>query len=177
MYIIYESVASNDPRVVPEIEYVGSVWHYTIAYIAPANEEDVFTKWLKPSVVSQDVAKAYKLVGATNGEISLRVAIDLNGDGIIDEIEQASAQGEKIPYFLTEADDQNTCELLKTVMKNYIDKNSTDSAVTTRLYEIIDSAENLDQTHMVMATYFDFDVASTAGKEKIKEVEVPWSTL
>jgi hypothetical protein len=177
MYITYESVASNDPRVVPEIKFIGTFWHYTISYIDPVDESEVFIKWLKPTVLSQDVAKSYKFVGATDGEISLRTAVDLNGDGIIDAIETASAQGTKIPYFLTEDDEKNTCDLMKSVMKNYIDKNSTDTAVTTRLYEIIDAASNLTETQMVMATYFDFDVASTAGKEKIKEVEVPWSTV
>lgn len=179
MYIIYETVAGNDPRIVPEIEFVASIWHYTISYIKPENESEVFTKWLQPTEISENVAKAYKFVGAVNGEISLRVPVDLNGDGVIDAIEIASAQLQKIPYFLTAEDDQNTRELLSAVMKNYIKKHITQMLAmhVTRLHELIDSAKDLNEMQMIMATYFDFDVASTAGKEKVKEFEVPWSTL
>ena len=38
MYIIYESIASNDPRRDNRIQMVASEWHYTIGYIAPADE-------------------------------------------------------------------------------------------------------------------------------------------
>lgn len=177
MYIIYETVAGDDPRVTPEIEFVGSVWHYTISYISPENESEVFLKWLKPTEISEAVAKAYKFVASHEGEVNLKVPVDLNGDGFIDEIELATSQSEKIPYFLTADDDKNTSDLLKAIMKNHIDKHLEDAATKTRLLEIIDAAQTLLDTQIVMATYFDFDVAATANMTLVKEVEVPWSTL
>lgn len=174
MYIIFETVASNDPRITSQIKYVASLWHYMICRIDPQDEADTYTGWLKPEVVSEDIAKAYKFVGAVDGEISLRVAVDLNGDGVIDEIEHASAQGEKIPYFLTAADDANGAALLKTMMKNFVKNHSDSDELTTNLNAKIEACQNLEETHMLMATYFDFDVASTAGKPKVKEFDVPW---
>jgi hypothetical protein len=177
MYIVFETVASNDPRITREIKYHASVWHYTICRIDSEDEASAYTGWLKPEVISVDVAKSYKFIGAVNGEISLRVAVDLNGDGVIDEIESASDQLEKIPYFLTPADDANCTELLKVMMKNYVKNHSDNAELTTNLTAKIEACQNLTETQMLMATYFDFDVASTAGQPKVKEFEVPWDDL
>ena len=122
------------------------------------------------------MAKSYKFIGAVNGEISLRVAVDLNGDGLIDEIEAASAQaGEKIPYFLTPEDDANCTELLKTLMKNFLKNHNSDPEVASQLTAKINACQNLEETQMLMATYYDFDVASTAGKDKTREIQVTWN--
>lgn len=174
MFIMFETVASNDPRITSELKYFASPWHYTICRIDDADADKVYTGWLKPEIISEAVAKSHKFIGAANGEISLRVAVDLNNDGYIDEIEQASSQAEKISYFLTSEDDANCSELLKAMMRNYVKNHSNSEELTTQLTAKINNCQNLQETQMLMATYFDFDVASTAGKEKIKEFDVPW---
>lgn len=177
MYITYETVAGNDPRIVPELLYVASFWHYTIAYIAPENEAEVYTKWLKPVEIPEAVAKSHKFAGALNGEISLRVAVDLNGDGYIDDIEMASEQTEKIAYFLTDEDNANVVAFLKAVGKNYVQNHSKIPATIEGVSALLDACTTLEETQMVMATYFDFDVAYTHGKEKVQAFEVDWDSL
>lgn len=174
MYITYETVASNDPRITTEIKYVGSFWHYTIAFIDPAVEDEVYTKWLKPVVVSEAVAKSFKFVGALEGEISLRVPVDLNGDGYIDEIEMASEQTEKIAYFLTDDDKANTIALIRAVGKNYLENHSKNQDTIAALSAQLDACTTLEDIQMLMATYFDFDVAYTAGKTKTRTLDVDW---
>lgn len=175
MYIIYESVAGNDPRVTEEFKIIDQFWHYTIAYIAPEDESEVFTKWLKPVEVTEAVAKSYKFADAHEGELSLRRPVDANGDGYIDEIEAASDQTEKYIHTVSASEEANCVALLKAIMTNYLQNhNEGDTDLVTNLQAKIDAVSTLTEAQMLMATYYDFDCLSTAGKDKTKEFDVPW---
>ena len=173
---MFETIASNDPRLTPEISFVGKFWHYTIAYIDPEVESSVVTSWLRGTVISEDVAKADKFTAAYEGELSVMA----NSDGTIAEMITPTSYGDKFykkaAYFLTDEDKENAVTCMKEAMRLFTRDHTTDTEKQTRLNELIDAipASDLEEAQMFMATYFDFDTAYTQGRPRSPEFTVNW---
>jgi len=170
MYITFETIPGNDPRLDPKMEFVGSFWHYTIAYIPPQDEEEVYTKWLKGAVISEGAAKAHKFTNALDREISIRVSAT-NAD----EVVHASGDTpEKILYVMNDQEVNDTRDLYKAIMQNYLDNHCTDENHKERLSKKISEVATLEEAQMLMASYYDFDVAYTIHRPKNKEFIINW---
>ena len=64
-YIMFETVPSNDPRLVPEIKVIGSDWHFSFAQVLGTPVID----WLKPTTITEDMYHARHFTNALNGEV------------------------------------------------------------------------------------------------------------
>ena len=167
MYIIFEAIASNDPRVDARIETIATTWHHTIAYIAPEHDGDVRIDWLKATQITRDVAYAHHFTNALEGEISIMRNIADAAD-IIQPTSFGDNNYEKINYKLTSVDELNAVALLKTLMLNYAEMHLTEDTGLIQLRVNVPTLSTLKDTQMFMATYFEWDCAYTANKEKRK---------
>ena len=184
MYIVYETIASNDPRVDPRIKVIGKFWHYDIAYVAPEDEADTRVDWLKGAVVTEKVAFANKFAGAVDGEVTLLNKDFKSYDEIVFATNASQMDAENYVrqvYFLKDEDLKNArdfiAECLKLQVKNYItpDTMKNPPGTDTRLYEVIANATTLNQIQMVMKSYFACDVnLYTTTRPKNNTFDVNW---
>ena len=177
MYIIFETLSSNDPRLDPRMQNFSKFWHHSIAYINPADESNVIVSWLKHEVISEDVAKAAIFTTAYQGEI----AVLANEDGTVANNMLTPTSGgdgfyKKAPYFLTEDDKRNAIKCMQASMRLFTEQHSTDTEKNASLLALINQLDpvDLDDAQMFMATYFDFDTAYTNGKSKSPEFQMNW---
>lgn len=177
MYIIFETLASTDPRLDAKMQTFSKFWHHTIAYISPEDEGSVILSWLKHEVISEDVAKSAIFATAYNGEI----AVLANEDGTIANNMLTPTSGgdgfyKKAPYFLTETDKRNAILCMQSTMRLFTEQHSQDTEKNANLINLINQLDpvDLDDAQMFMASYFDFDTAYTNGKTKSPEFEMNW---
>lgn len=177
MFIIFETVASNDPRLDAKIQSIGKFWHYVIGYVAPEDESSVVTAWLKGEEITEAVAKAALFCSAYNGELSVLA----NEDGTIANNTITPTSGgdgfwKKAAYFLTESDKQNAIACMQAAMRLFTRDHLGNKEVEEQLLEQINGLDpnDLDNAQMFMATYFDYDTAYTNGKPKPRLFPVTW---
>ena len=185
MYIIFETVASNDPRLDPRMNVFGKFWHYSVAYIAEEHESSVVTSWLNGEVVTKKVAQSDKFCTACNGELSV-VRADF---GTYDELTSPTSFGDnnyrKQTYFLNEDNIASTTEFLKAVMRLQIQNhlkesdnpdNASNPTGTARKLKIkVEQVTNVNEAQELMSNYFDLGFAYTEGMPRTPEFPVIWS--
>lgn len=173
---MFETIASNDPRLDPKISFVGKFWHHTIAYIKPEDESSVNTSWLNGTVISEEVANADKFCSSYEGELSVMA----NEDGTIASMITPTSYGDqfykKAAYFLTQEDKANAVICMQEAMRLFTRDHARDPSIQEQLYAHIDSLDphDLDAAQLFMATYFEFDTAYTEGRPKYPDFEVDW---
>jgi len=116
MYILHETVASNDPRLDPRIKTKTNVWHYTISELNP--NEGIITSWLNPVEVTEEELVASKFTNVMDNMVPILV----NTANRVDMVEPTSFGDptyEKIMYTLTATDKSNLVSLMKKMM-NYM---------------------------------------------------------
>lgn len=181
MFIIYETIASNDPRYDPKIKNIGSFWNYTIARVDPADEATTRVDWLKGEIVSEQVALANKLASSVNGELTV---VNANFTSY-DELSFPSSGGDnnyvKQTYFLTDVDKTNAKNFLAVMLKNYVKhhlvcdgvKNPVDTA--QRLYEEIDNTLSLNDMQILARNYFEAEFSAyVVNRPKTPKFPVNW---
>ena len=165
MYIIYESIASNDPRRDSRIQMIASEWHYTIGYIAPADEGAVNTEWLKATTITEGMANAHNFTNALDGEVPIMRNVS-NPRDIVQPTSFGDSNYEKINYTLTSTDELNTVGLLKAIMLNFAEHHFTEETGLVQIKAQVPGLQTLKDTQMYMATYFEWECAYTANKDK-----------
>jgi len=165
MYIIYESVPADDPRLDPRIEYVGSEWHYTIAHINDLHRGDIILNWLNYAELTEDQAHSHQFTNAVNGEISVMQNKN-NPKDLVQPTSFGDNDYEKVQYKLSSVDESNTVALLKKIMLLHAEKHFTEETGLTQIRAEVPSLRSLKETQMYMATYFEWECAYTHGKEK-----------
>jgi len=121
MYIIYESIRSDDPCLEHVTRY-GDNWMYTVGYIAPEDQNKVDLNCFNAVILTDEVAKASRFSAvnmiAYDGHIKFRLmdggANDLFPNHSLDNPDADPSK--KTLYKLTETDIANTVEFLKTMM-------------------------------------------------------------
>lgn len=175
MYIMYESIAGNDPRLNSKIKEIGKFWHVTISYIAPEDEADVITGWLNGEVVEEAVAKADKFTNAYERELSVMTLASAPEDLIV-ATSGGNAFYKKEAYFLTDDDAKNAIACMKVGMRVFTKNHCKDEDIKTQLLAKIEQVGeyDLEAAQLFMATYFDFETAYTQGKYRVPEFTVNW---
>ena len=165
MYIIYETLASNDPRVDKRIEIIGTEWHYTIGYIPPEHEGQVRVEWLNATVINEGMAHAHHFTNALDGEVPIMRNVS-NPKDIVQPTSFGDSNYEKIQYRLTSTDELNAVGLLKAMMLNFAEHHLDENTGLVQIKAQVPGLQTLKDTQMYMATYFEWECAYTANKEK-----------
>lgn len=171
IYIIHETIASNDPRWMKGMERIGDFWNYTVT-TAP---DGTYIDWLNGKVVSEKIAKSYKFVTAANGEIPVAKQTNIYEQIVQDTGDTHTAEGPKFYYDLTAQDTNNGIEFLKSVMelhiKNHLDPNNGYIPTLTKMANEITS---LDQGQRLMYDYFDCNFPTTNLSARKPTFKVDW---
>jgi len=175
MYIVYEAISNSDPRFDPKIQEIGKFWHYTVAYIAPADESSVITSWLKGEEVSEAVAKANKFACASHGELTVVNKLATKYEDIISPTSYSNNNYKKDIYFLTPQNKTDSVTFIKVVMKQYANAKAPED-VAAKLVGKIEAldANDLDAAQYFMYCYFPWSIYATEGLPRPREFEVPW---
>jgi hypothetical protein len=173
MYIIHETVAGNDPRLLPSMEIAGGYWIYTIRRV-PDDLPSAYIDWLKAEVITESVARAYKFCGAKDNEITVRKTTTVYEEIASASSEADMSQGPKMYYYLTGEDVVNTTNLLKVIMLNHTNNHLKNQEVKPHLVKLINSCKTIEDTHWMLATYFSCENATTYGKPRTPLISVEW---
>lgn len=172
MYIIYETIGNNDPRFDPKLEYVSTAWHYTISKVPADHVSKVNLELLKATEITEGMAHAHHFTNAVDGEISVMKNV-LNPADIIQPTSEGDADYAKVDYKLSSTDEVNAIGLLKAMMLNFAENHFTEELGLVQIRTKVPSLTTLKNTQMFFATYFEWDCAYTAGKEKTPEFQTP----
>lgn len=119
MYIIYESLPSDDPRI-SSIQRFNHYWFYDIGYIDPIQQAQVNLQSINAIEITEEQAKASRFAQvnmiANDGGIKFRVADGGVGDLFLDTSLNSDDPRKKVLYTLTDDDQKNTVDFLKAVM-------------------------------------------------------------
>jgi hypothetical protein len=114
VYLILET--KQDLEINP-IQRYGTWLHYIVGYLPPEAEDYVDYRRFDATVISEDVANAWKYAGLARDFINIRPET-LQSNQIFAESEEKP--DEKIKYYLTDKDFKNTIEFMKTVLKKIL---------------------------------------------------------
>lgn len=165
-YIMFETVPGNDPRLVPEIEIIGSDWHFSFARVTGTPQID----WLNPTTITEDMFHARMFTNALNGEVGIMRSTSNPAD-IIQPTSFGDNDYEKVAYRLTSIDEANTVALLKAQMLNWAENNFDNDSGLVQIKAQVPGLARLEETQTYMSTYFEWDCAFTAGTEKTPQFE------
>lgn len=150
MYILHETVAGNDPRLHPAMQVFGTYWHYTVTYIPDDVAGSVYYDWLKPEVISEDVAKAYKFTGASNNELTVKKSASNWEELATASGESLSGHGEKFIYELTTKDRANCVSFLKAMIKNYVTNRVEDADKRNSILQLLTTVRSIDECRAIL---------------------------
>jgi hypothetical protein len=119
MYILYESLPSNDPRT-QAVDRYNYYLFYDVGYVDPLKLSQVNLSLLNAVEIPEEVAKASRFAQvnmlAYDGGIKFRVADGGVGDLFLDTSLNDDDPRKKVIYTLTDDDQKNTLEFLKALM-------------------------------------------------------------
>lgn len=122
MFIVLESYRSDDPRLVPELEYLEQYtdWLFEVAYIKPENVSKVPLDKINYEEVPEELARACKF---TNADMNYRVGIAKNSE-IHEELMHNTLEEHntkpKVYYQMNEDDKRLLTEFYKVEMRLYL---------------------------------------------------------
>jgi len=174
MYILFETVPGNDPRLEDRIQIKDNVWHYTIAKINDNIVNEVRYDWLNSVELTDGEFTGRKFFNALDGQIPVMVNVS-NPSDISEPTSYGDNNYEKQIYTLTQADRANTVSLMKKLMTLHTNTHQTDDQVKDKLLRLIPNVSTLEEAQMFMATYFEWECAYTADKDKVAEFSTSWS--
>jgi hypothetical protein len=153
MYIAYETLPGNDPRVDRDYKILDAYWHYTIAEVPDGK----YLEWLNHVVITKEEAKSSFFTGAYNNEITIKKPpkgvkdpVEFVGYSLLEEEE-----GDKQVYHLTANDKKNCTSLMKKILCNYVENHTSSIKEIGALKKIIMEANSIDTLNRYLGTYFD----------------------
>ena len=179
MFIVVESYASNDPRVVPEMEYLDHYndWLFDVVYIRPENVSKVPLNEINYMEVPEAVARAAKF---SKADANFRCSFEENGEQL-SEIPNQTLDDHpnkfKKYYNLTEQDKLLLIEYYKIQMKLYInfhyrflDAETIARNVQYRqnLINEINNLNSVEDCRTILHSKFDCHTASTVNSGPTK---------
>jgi hypothetical protein len=172
MYIVLESYSDQDPRVVPEIEYIDSLkWAiFEVAYIKTANLSKVDFSKLNYSELDNDQYKAFKFLSAGDDyTLSVAAGSDIHGELKAIASLEAHPYKPKFKYTLTEDDKVKLVDVYKIVMRLYVTYHYNSLGEETirfnednraKILAEIETLTNTEQCRVLMHTKFGTSCSS-----------------
>lgn len=170
MYIVFESIAGDDPVWSAGLERFNNFWIYTVAKFDDAFN-NINLEYLKADIISEEVAKASMLANAQNNKVQIK-ANTPQYDLILDN-ESGKVHQPKVFYELTIADAQNAIVFIKTVLKNYA-RNHLDSLSDQDFFNNeVDACNTIDECNWLMYHYLEISNYNTYG-DKTPKKQLIW---
>ena len=122
MFIVLECYAGDDPRLVPEIEFLDRyrTWIFDVAYIKPEDVDKVPLSSMNYKEVSEAVARSGKFANADiNDRISILKGSEVHQELLINSLTD-HAYKPKAYYTLTNDDKALLLEFYKTNIELYV---------------------------------------------------------
>lgn len=117
MYILFKAVSERQLGIV---QTIGRQLLYTVGFIPDTHSDIADFAHLKPKVITEDVALAWKFFGAYRNYISVKAGTAQNEQ--LQLLNSSEPTGEKAKYYLTEADQANTTAFMKELMLYMLDE-------------------------------------------------------
>jgi hypothetical protein len=181
MFIVYETIASNDLRNDPKIKIIGSFWSFTIAKVDPADEATTRVDWLKGEILSEQVALANKLASSVNGELTVVNANFTSYEELVFPSSGGDQGYTKQTYFLTDVDKTNAKNFIAAILKNYIKNHLTCDGVVNpsdtgqRLIDEIENTLSLNDMQILAKNYFNVELSAyVVNRPKNPKFAVNW---
>jgi len=169
MYIAFESLPGNDPRIDNEIKKITQWWHYTIAEV-PDNKHIV---WLSPVTLSKEETKADILCDAINDELSVRKSVAKRGElrGYSGDDEEAD---DKIIHILTEKEKSIAVSFMRKIISNFAEKQLSSLKEVAMIKKKVQQAKTIKECKIIMKNYFDYNCGSVSNYEDLKTTLESW---
>lgn len=117
MYILFKMV---DARLMGPIQTCGRWLDYCVGFIPDTHKDIIKFDHLKGTVLTEEVALAWKFADSWKGTLSVRPGTLQNEQ--LNIIQSFEPTGEKEKYTLTDADKANATEFIKAVMRKILDE-------------------------------------------------------
>jgi hypothetical protein len=117
MYILFKAVSERQLGIV---QTIGRTLTYAVGYLPDTHTDIAEFAHLKPKVLSENVALAWKFFGAYKNSISVKAGTPQNEQ--LQLLNSSEPTGEKVKYYFTEEDIANTVEFMRAVMLYMIDE-------------------------------------------------------
>jgi hypothetical protein len=184
MYIILEAYADNDPRLVPEMEFLDQYyyWHFDVVYIAPENVSKIDFTQLNYCEVTEEQARACKFAKADhNYRIGIRKNTTIHEELIMSTMSRPEAlvdhpEGKpKVYYTITDEELALAMEYTKVCMRlelnmhyNQLSEEDAERNATYRqaILDEINACPNLHDCRYLMHTKF-----GTASSSVMRDAE------
>ena len=172
MYIALESYSEQDPRLVPEMEFIDSLtWAiFNVCYIKPENVSKVDFSNLNYEELTPELYSAFKFLSATDDyKLSIAADSDISKDFVSVSSLEAHDYKPKVKYTLTDADKAQLVNVYKLVMRLYLTHhyNNLDAAAVefnketrARIAAEVESLTDVDQCRVMMHTKFGISCSS-----------------
>lgn len=169
MFIIHETLSSEDPRLHSEIVTIGDYWHFTISYIPP--NKGIFVDWLPHEKLSEEVARSFPLTNAYKGVVSLSRPFTKKSELVT---ASGDVEWKKYIYKLTSKDKQDVVLLIKAAMRLFAKTHLTDEKTLKKLLKEIAVLNTMEDCDIAFYNYFNMSSATTHGLEKNPKFLVRW---
>lgn len=172
MYIALESYSEQDPRLVPEMEFIDSLqWAiFNVCYIKPENVSKVDFSNINYEELTPELYSAFKFLSATDDyKLSIAAGSDIHSEFVSVSSLESHDYKPKAKYTMTDADKASLVNVYKLVMRLYLNYhyNSLDPAAvefnTAKRAEIaaeIESMTDADQCRVTLHTKFGISCSS-----------------
>lgn len=117
MYILFKAVSEREQGIV---QTIGRQLLYTIGFVPDTHTDIAEFAHLKPKVLSENVALAWKFFGAYQNSISVKAGSLQNEQ--LQLLNSSEPTGEKVRYHFTEEDIANTVVFMKDLMTYMLDE-------------------------------------------------------
>jgi hypothetical protein len=172
MFVIFESIATNDSRWSNELVRFGNFWIYTIAKVPDNFLENYDIKIINGQIINDNLANASIFANAVNEKISVRLHDDNLKNPLsscCDETPCSYSGGDiKVEYQLTDQDKKNTVDFIKTVLKHYSDYHILDNQEKLNFISEIDSCNSIEECNWILYHYLDLTSYNTQGPKQPK---------
>lgn len=178
MYIALESYSEQDPRLVPEMEFIDSLtWAiFNVCYISPENVSKIDFSNLNYVELTDETYSAFKFLSATDDyKLSIALDSDIHSEFVAVSSLESHDYKPKAKYTMTEADKTALVKVYKIVMNLYLNHhyNNLDAQAAefnkekrAEVEREIDSLTDADACRILLHTKFGISCSSKLSERE-----------
>lgn len=172
MFIVFESIASNDPRWCEELLRFSNFWIYTVARVNDnfVNEYDINS--INAEIINESLARSSIFAAAVDGKISLRQNTETHSN-LLDPYSEGilctfSGGDKKVDYHLTAEDKKHAVDFIKVVLKNYAKYHIVAEHERSNFVAEVEDCNSIEDCNWIMYNYLDVRNYNTLGAKQPK---------